>query len=339
MAKDQVFKRKNILVIGGAGFIGSHLCDALVKDHNIICVDNFVTSQQSNIAHLLRLSQFTFIRHDITKPLDLEAIEELDKYQINVAGISEVYNLACPTSPKNFLQHRVSTALTNSLGTQNSLDIALKYQSRYLLASSSVIYGGSSDGGHIFHEEDLGCTDTTAPRACYDEGKRFAETLTQTYADSHGLETRIARIFRTYGPRMPLNDGQMIPDFVTNALDDKPLTVYGSEDFTSSFCYVSDIVEGMIKLMKSSYKKPMNLGATDNYLIKDVAQHIIDLVQSESQVIFEKPLLFMRPLGLPDISKAKDEMGWFPIVTISEGLKRTVDYTVANKSLVGFQSE
>lgn len=339
MAKDQVFERKNILVIGGAGFIGSHLCDVLVKKYNVICIDNFVTSVQSNIAHLLRLPQFTFIRHDMNTPIVLEDIQELQKYQINVAGIDQVYNLACPTSPKNFEKHKIATVLSNSVGVRNALDLALKYKARFLQASSSVVYGGAEEGGHIFSEKELGCIDQMAPRACYDEGKRFAETITQTYADSSGLDVRIARIFRTYGPRMPLSDGQMIPDFITNALDNKSLSIFGAEDFTSSFCYVSDVVGGMVKLMDSSYSEPVNIGATENYLIKDVAQHIIDLVQSDSEITFKDPLMFMRPLGLPDISRAKEVLGWFPIVTISEGLKRTIDYTIANKGLVGFQAE
>lgn len=219
------------------------------------------------------------------------------------------------------------------------MEIVKKYKSKLVHASSSVVYGGAEDGGHIFTEKDIGCVDHLSPRACYDEGKRFAETMVQTYASVHGLDAKIARIFRTYGPRMPLNDGQMIPDFITNALEDKKLSVYGGENFTSSFCYVSDILEGMIKLMDSSYTKPVNLGSTDNYLIKDVAQHLIGLVQSKSKVDFKDPLLFMRPLGLPDITIAKEELNWFPIVTISDGLKRTIDYTIAHKGLVSFQSE
>lgn len=337
--KKNVFKRDNVLVVGGAGFIGSHLCDQLIKDYNVICIDNFVTSAQSNISHLLRNPNFVFIRHDINQKIDLEQVPELERFSINVAGIQHIYNLACPTSPKNFEQHRVDTVITNSLGVKNTLDLALKYKAKYLLASSSVVYGGAEEGGYIFKENAIGCVDHTGPRACYDEGKRFAETMTTTYRDFHSLDTKIARIFRTYGPRMPLNDGQMIPDFIMNALDKKPLTIYGDEQFSSSFCYVSDIVGGMIKLIQSNVTEPVNLGSPDNYIIKEVAEYIVSLVESSSLINHEPPLSFMRPLGLPDISLAKESIGWFPIVTMADGLKRTVEYTLAHKDLVQFQSE
>lgn len=336
MDTQQVFKRLNVLVVGGTGFIGSHLCDVLVKDYNVICLDNFVTSSQSNISHLLRNRNFVFIRHDINEPIDLEKIPELERFNLNIAGIDSIYNLACPTSPKNFEKHRVQTVLTNSIGVKNTLDLAVKYKAKYLLASSSVVYGGAEEGGYVFKENAIGCVDNIGPRACYDEGKRFAESMVITYRDFYKLDVKIARIFRTYGPRMPLNDGQMIPDFIMNALDSKPLIVYGQEDFSSSFCYVTDIVGGLIKLIKSNLKEPVNLGSPDNYLIRDVAQYIIGLVNSSSNIKHESALIFMRPLGLPDISLAKEVLAWFPIVTIGDGLKRTIEYTVAHKDLIAF---
>lgn len=337
--KQNVFKQDTVLVLGGAGFIGSHLCDQLVKDHNVICIDNFVTSSQSNITHLLRNRNFVFIRHDINTPLDLESIPELERFSINIAGIKSVYHLACPTSPKNFEKHRIQTVLTNSLGTRNALDIALKYEASFLLASSCVVYGGAEEGNYIFNEDMIGCVDNMGPRACYDEGKRFAETMAMTYRDFYKLDVKIARIFRTYGPRMPLNDGQMIPDFIIHALDNKPLFIYGEPSFSSSFCYVSDVVGGIIKLMNSDLKKPVNIGSPDSYLIKEVAEYIIGLLNSKSVIKYEPPLTFMRPLGLPDITLAKETFSWFPIVTMMEGLRRTVEYTVAHKDLIGFKSE
>jgi len=337
--KEVIFKRKNIIITGGAGFIGSHLSEKLIADNNIICIDNFITSDSDNIKHLLRNPNFAFINHDINEPLDLEKIPEISKFQISLAGIQEIYHLACPTSPKQFEKYKVQTAVTNSIGTRNALDLAVKYQAKFLHASSSVIYGGSEEGGYTRNEKDVGCVETTGPRSCYDEGKRFAETLVSTYGEHYKLDYKIARIFRTFGPRMRLNDGQMIPDFITNALDNKDLVIYGDENFTSSFCYISDIIEGIISLMESSVTQPVNLGSAENYLVSDIAKQIIDMVQSESVVKFENPLLFMRPLCLPDISFAKEQLGWFPIVTINEGLKRTIEYAIAEKGLVKFKTE
>jgi UDP-glucuronate decarboxylase len=305
----------------------------------VICIDNFVTSAQANISHLLRNPYFVFIRHDINEPIVLEDIAELESFNLEVAGIKYIYNLACPTSPKNFEQHKVQTALANSLGVKNTLDLAIKYQAKYLYTSSSVVYGGAEDGSFVFKEDTLGCVDQTSPRACYDEGKRFAEAMVMTYQDFYKLDTKIARIFRTYGPRMPLNDGQMIPDFIVNALDGKDLVIYGDQEYTSTFCYVTDVVDGLVKLMKSSLQQPVNIGSPDNYLVTEVAQYITGLVGSSSKITHDPPLNFMRPLGLPDISLARDSFGWFPIVTMGEGLKQTIEYTIAHKNLVSFKSE
>lgn len=336
MENNKVFKRKNILVLGGAGFIGSHLCDRLIKQYNVICVDNFVTSNSENISHLLRNPNFVFIKHNVNEKLNLLEVQELERFNLKVAGIQYIYNLACPTSPKNFEDLKIETAKTNAVGTHNALELAVQYKARFLQASSSVVYGGAEEGGYIFKETDVGAVDQTGPRACYDEGKRFAETMCLTYQEKQNLDVKIARIFRTYGTRMPLNDGQMIPDFITNALDNKDLVIFGKEDFSSSFCYISDVVEGLIKLIDSDINTPVNIGSPDNYLIKDVAEHILGLTQSTSKIIFEKPLPFMRPLGLPDISLIRDRIGWFPIVGLPDGLKRTVEYTLAKKGVIGF---
>ncbi len=335
----QIFNRENVIIFGGAGFIGSHLCDLLVKDYNVICIDDFSTGMQENIEHLLRNPNFIFIKHDITEPLVLEETKELNRLNLEVTKISYIYNLACPTSPKNFEKHKLETVRANSIGIYNTLELARKYNSKYLLASSSVIYGGAEEGGFIFNEKTIGCVDNTSPRACYDEGKRFAETICLTYKEQFNLDIKIARIFRTYGPRMPLSDGHMIPDFIANALDNKPLIIYGDENFASSFCYVSDIVNGLVRLMNSNKVDIVNLGSPDNYLIKDIAKFIIALLGSTSEIQYEAPLSFMRPLGLPDISLAREKLSWFPVVTMSEGLKRTVEYTLAHKDLIRFKPE
>ncbi|MFH0988242.1 MAG: GDP-mannose 4,6-dehydratase [Parcubacteria group bacterium] len=332
-------KQKNILIFGGAGFIGSHLCERLLKDEvNVICVDNFVTSSQNNIDHLLRLPRFKFINHDFTQPMALEQIEDLKNFQISVFGIQEVYNLACPTSVKNFNRLKKQSVLANTVGLINVLELAVKYKAKFLQLSSSVVYG-QVPRDEVVKESYLGATDPLDERACYDEGKRYAESVTDTYRDIHKLDTKIARVFRTYGPRMLLDDGQMLPDFILNALDNKDLTIYGKKDSRTSLTYISDIVEGLIRLMESSINAPVNLGSTDVAEWADVAKKIVEITGSKSKIKFAEEQLFMRELALPDITKIKEELGWFPIVTLAEGLQHTVDYTRAHKDLLAFSTE
>lgn len=332
-------KQKNILVLGGAGFIGSHLCERLLKDEvNVICVDNFVTSSQNNIDHLLRLPRFKFINHDFTQLLDLEQIEDLKNFQISVFGIQEIYNLACPTSVKNFDRLKEQTILANTVGLINALNLAVKYKAKFLQLSSSVVYGATPR--EMFVKEDYqGATNILDERSCYDEGKRYAESVVDTFRDVHKLDTKIARVFRTYGPRMLLDDGQMLPDFILNALDNKDLVVYGKKDSRTSLTYISDIVEGLIRLMESSLNAPVNLGSTDVAEWAEVAKKIIEIAGSKSKIKFAEEQLFMRELALPDIMKIKEDLGWFPIVTLDEGLRRTIDYTRAHKDLLAFSTE
>jgi UDP-glucuronate decarboxylase len=322
-------------VFGGAGFIGSHLCERLLEEgYNVICVDNFISSGQNNITHLLRLPNFEFIKHDINEPIDLEALNELSKFQVNVFGVQEVYHLAIPSSIKNFERLKLETALTNFVGTKNTLDVAVKYNSKYMFFSSQVVYGNYEKGEYVVEDFYNGMTNQLDPRACYDEGKRFAETLVDVYREKFNLDTKIIRIFRTYGPRMLLNDGQMIPDFIVNALENKDLTINGDEDFSSSLLYVNDVVEGCLKLMQTDNHGPFNIGNPEVHKIVDVANKIIELTGSSSKVVFGEKLLFLREGAFPNIAKIKDAVGWFPIVTLEEGLRKTIEYTQAHKDLL-----
>jgi UDP-glucuronate decarboxylase len=326
-----IFEKKNILVTGGAGFLGSHLCDELVKTAKVICVDNFISGDESNIDHLLQNPDFEFIKHDISQPIDLESLSELEKFRVKFQGIQEIYHLACPTSPKDFEKTRIDTVLANSVGTRNILELAVKYKSKFLLTSSSVVYGPRTPESLYFKEDNIGLVDALSPRACYDEGKRFAETITNTYRQVYNLDAKIARVFRTYGTRMKLKTGQMLPDFVYNALENQDLVIYGDENFSSSFCHVSDMVQGLMKLMKSGEAGPINLGSDIDVKVVEIAKQVIELTGSKSKIAFEKPLLFMTPLGLPDITLAKERLGWFPVVLLKEGIQGAIDYFKAHK--------
>ncbi len=329
-------KIKNVLVTGGAGFIGSHLCERLLHDgHRVICVDNFSTSHEQNINGLLQNPHFQFLRLDVNEPFDLDAFAELGAFKLKFQGIQEIYHLACPTTVKKFDQYKMQTLLTNSIGTRHTLDMAVRYRSRLLFGSSSVIYGGRSKERLVFQEESEGVFDHLSPRGCYDEGKRFAETMCATYSQVHGIETKIARIFRTYGPRMPLFDGHLIPDFVLNAIDKKDLAIYGGETFQTSLCYVTDVVDGLVRLMAApSDVTVVNLGSDLDISMKQVAEKILQMTGSSSQITFQDELLFLTELGLPSISRAKELLGWLPLVRLEDGLEKTIEYIRANKILL-----
>ncbi|MBU1146648.1 GDP-mannose 4,6-dehydratase [Patescibacteria group bacterium] len=328
-------EKKNILVTGGAGFIGSHLCEKLIKTSRVICLDNFSTGNVSNIDFLLQHPDFVFIRHDICEPVDFETLPELERFKVKFQGIAEIYHLACPTSAKNFDKFKAATLEANSVGMKNVLDLAAKYKAKVVHASSSVVYGPRQEDKESFKEDTLGCVNHLTPRGSYDEGKRFAETMVETYRQMHGLDAKIARIFRTYGPRERLFDGEMVPDFIIDSLDNKDLIIYGDESFSTSLCYVDDIVSGLIKLMAApSDIGPINLGSNEDLKILDVANKIISMTGSESKMIFEKPLLFMTALGLPDTSRAKELLGWVPLVRLEDGLQKSIDYTQAYKPLL-----
>ncbi len=335
MPKGPIFEKKNVVVTGGAGFIGSHLSEQLLRDSHVICIDNFIGSSERNIDLLLRNPDFEFIRHDITQPIDLEKFSELERFKIKFQGIQEVYHLACPTSAKNFSQYKIATLQANGRGMSNVLELALRYNARLVHASTSVLYGPRTPEHSVFKETDLGLIDHLSPRGCYDEGKRFSETVVETFRQVHNLDAKIARIFRTYGPRERLFDGEMVPDFIVDALDGRDLVVYGDETFSTSLTYVTDVVEALIKLMAApSDTGVVNLGADYEIKITEVANKIIELTGSTSKIKFEAPLLFMSPLGIPDLTKAKEKLGWLPLIRLEDGLMRTIEYTRANKALI-----
>ncbi|KKU73682.1 MAG: NAD-dependent epimerase/dehydratase family protein [Parcubacteria group bacterium GW2011_GWA2_47_26] len=336
MPKIPIFEKKNVLITGGAGFLGSFLCEALLKEAKVICLDNLISGALVNIEHLLKYEDFIFIKHDINEPIDVSKWPELDRFKIKFQGLQEIYHLACPTSPKDFDKYKIDTLKVNAVGLLNLLEIAAQWKSKVLFTSSSVIYGPRPADGSFVAEDYKGVVDHLSPRACYDEGKRFSETMLATFSEVFGVDARIARIFRTYGPRAKLRIGEMIPDFVVNALENKPLEIYGDKSFRTSLCYVSDLVDGLIKLMHAETNPgPVNLGSDQDVLLVEVARKIIEMTDSSSKVVFKAPLLFMSQLPLPDIVRAKDELGWFPVVRLEDGLKAMIEYAQAHRQLLG----
>lgn len=337
MAKT-VFEKKNILILGGAGFIGSHLCDALVKDNQVICIDNFVSGRRENIDHLLQNDNFIFINTDVNNLVDLESFKELERFKVKFHGIQEIYNLACPTDPKDFTNNVLLTSYANSIGVIRALDLAVKYKAKLLHFSSSVVYGPRDEKTPVMTENKYFASSPLTPRACYDEGKRFAETLVYTYSQYYNLDAKIARIFTAYGPRMPLFVGHMIPDFIVSALDNQPLTIYGDENFSTTLCYISDVVDACLKFMASNESGPFNIGSPEEHKISDIAKKIIKDTNSKSEITYADSLLFMSKLGVPDITQAKERLQWFPIMTLEKGLDETIMYGKAHKVMVDWNN-
>ncbi len=302
---------KKILVTGGLGFIGSHLCEKLIKLQNyVICLDNEFTGNLKNIQHLLKHPNFEFIRHDIVDPIKLE--------------IDEIYHLACPASPKAYQYNSIKTIKTNILGTLNMLGLAKRTKSKFLLTSTSEIYGDPNISPQ--HEEYWGNVNTIGIRSCYDEGKRLAETLTMEYNRNHNLNTRIARIFNTYGPNLSSDDGRVISNFICQALKNNDITIYGDGTQTRSFCYINDLIEGLIKLMDSNYNLPVNIGNPNEITIKKIAELIVNMTRSKSKIIY-LPLPKDDPTNRkPDINRAKEVLNWKPKIKLEEGLIKTINY-------------
>ncbi|NCQ95481.1 MAG: SDR family oxidoreductase [Microcystis wesenbergii Mw_QC_S_20081001_S30D] len=299
-----------ILVTGGAGFIGSHLIDRLMEQgHEVICLDNFYTGARRNIVKWLGNPYFELIRHDITEPIRLE--------------VDQIYHLACPASPIHYQYNPVKTIKTNVLGTMYMLGLAKRVKARFLLASTSEVYGDPDV--HPQTEEYRGNVNCIGPRSCYDEGKRVAETLAFEYYREHKVDIRVARIFNTYGPRMLENDGRVVSNFVVQALRGEPLTVYGEGSQTRSFCYVSDLVEGLMRLMNGDFIGPVNLGNPDEYTILELAQVIQGMINPEAELVY-KPLPEDDPKQRqPDITRAKTYLDWSPTIPLSQGLKMTIE--------------
>jgi UDP-glucuronate decarboxylase len=305
--------RKKMLVTGGAGFLGSHLCQRLLNDGNdVLCVDNFYTGTRENIIELMDNPHFEVQRHDVTFPLYVE--------------VDEIYNLACPASPYHYQNDPVQTTKTSVHGAINMLDLAKRTGAKIFQASTSEVYGDPEV--HPQKENYRGSVSTTGPRACYDEGKRCAETLFFDYLRQHNLSVRVARIFNTYGPRMMPDDGRVVSNFIVQALKGEPITIYGDGMQTRSFCYVDDLIEGFIRLMRADDKitGPMNLGNPNEFTIRQLAETVLKLTDSSS-ILIEKPLPEDDPTQrCPDISYANETLEWRPSIELEEGLERTISY-------------
>lgn len=338
MSVVQLVQQKNILVTGGAGFIGSHLCDILVKQGNVICLDNLITGQIDNIEHLLHLSNFEFVKHDLIEPVDLESLPELKKFKIPFHGIQEIYHLACPTSHYENHAHQLATALTNGVGTKHILDLTVKYRAVFLFTSSEAVYGWPTDKDSTapYHEEYWGYVNPLSTRSCYDEGKRYAESLIMVYRDEHKLDTRILRIFPTYGPRMNLRDSRMIPRLISEALNNQKMVIYGQPTDRTTLCYITDVIESITKMMKSELAGPINIGSENTVSLKEVGDKIKNLAGSTSEIAFEKESPFTHYRATPDITLARNKLGWFPVVPLDEGLRLTID-DMRGSQVVGLQ--
>lgn len=303
---------KRILVTGGAGFVGSHLCDRLIREGNhVICLDNLFTGRMENISHLLTNPEFEFVRHDIIAPFDTE--------------VDQIYNLACPASPPFYQEDMINTTKTCFFGALNMLELAKKNNARILQASTSEVYGDPEM--HPQPETYRGCVNPVGIRSCYDEGKRVAETLFFSYHLQHGTDTRIIRIFNTYGPRMNPDDGRVVSNFIVEALKGEDITIYGDGSQTRSFCYVDDLIEGMYKMMENdSFTGPVNLGNPGEFTMLELAEKILKMTASKSKLIY-CPLPDDDPTKRrPDISLAKEKLGWEPRIKLDEGLEKTIAY-------------
>ena len=304
---------KKVLVTGGAGFLGSHLCERLLHDENeVICVDNLYTGSMKNIEDLFRHPCFKFINHDIIKPLNVE--------------IDQIYNLACPASPPHYQRNAIKTAKTNIIGAINMLELAMRTNSRILQASTSEVYGDPQV--HPQPESYRGYVNPIGIRACYDEGKRMAEALFFDYKRQNNVDIKIIRIFNTYGPKMNVDDGRVVSNFIVQALKDEDITIYGNGEQTRSFCYVDDLIEGIVKMMnsKEGFTGPVNIGNPAEFTVKELADIIIDLTGSKSKLVY-KPIPEDDPIKRkPIIEIAQNELEWKPLIKLEEGLKRTIEY-------------
>ncbi len=317
--------RPMTLVTGGAGFLGSHLCDRLLAEgHEVICLDNLITGRKENIRHLLGQAHFHFLHHDVTRPIDLPALFSQASTPAPAGPLRYLLHFASPASPKDYARHPIHTLKVGAMGTYHALGLAKAQGSVFLLASTSEIYGDPLINPQT--EKYWGNVNPIGPRSVYDEAKRFAEAITMAYRREHQVKTRIVRIFNTYGERMRLEDGRALPNFMVQALQGKPLTVYGQGAQTRSLCYVSDLVEGLYRLLVSNETGPINLGNPEEISILQLAQAIIRATGSKSSIAYE-PLPEDDPQRRqPDITQARQKLGWEPQVSLENGLARTVPY-------------
>lgn len=302
-----------ILITGGAGFIGSHLCDRYLADgHEVIAMDNLSTGSTDNIAHLAGHPRFSFVKHNVTN-------------YIYVAGpLDMVLHLASLPSPVDYLNYPIQTLKVGALGTHNTLGLALAKQAKFLLASTSEVYGDPLI--HPQHESYWGNVNPIGPRGVYDEAKRFAEAMTMAYHRYHGIDTRIVRIFNTYGPRMRVHDGRVVSTFITQALKNEPLTIFGDGNQTRSFCYVSDEVEGIIRLLESDECMPVNIGNPAEMTVNELSQAVLELTGSSSPIVYRELPEDDPKVRQPDITQARQKLGWEPKVSLQEGLRKTIEY-------------
>jgi dTDP-glucose 4,6-dehydratase len=302
-----------VAITGGAGFLGSHLCERFLADgHTVLCIDNYITGAEPNIAPFRSNRGFQLIEHDISKPLELDG------------PVDYIFHFASPASPIDYLKLPIQTLKVGSIGTLNALGIAKAKGATFFLASTSEVYGDPQV--HPQQETYWGHVNPVGPRGVYDEAKRFAEAMTMAYHRYHGVDTRIVRIFNTYGPRMRMNDGRAIPAFITQALRGEPITAFGDGRQTRSFCYIDDLIDGIVRLSRSSYHEPVNIGNPEEYTILELAQRIIELTKSRSRIVFQ-PLPQDDPKQrCPDITVAKRELGWQPTTKLADGLRRTIPW-------------
>ncbi len=304
---------KTILITGGAGFLGSHLCERFIKQGcRVICMDNLITGAVSNISRLRSSPAFKFIKHDVSKHIDLDE------------GIDMILHFASPASPIDYLNYPIQTLKVGSLGTHNALGVAKANGAKFLLASTSEVYGDPMV--HPQSETYYGNVNCIGPRGVYDEAKRFAEAITMAYHKTHGLDTRIVRIFNTYGPSMRKNDGRVIPNFISQALNNEPITVYGRGGQTRSFCYVSDLIEGIFLLSRSDIRDPVNIGNPSEMSIIDLAKTIIRLTNSKSRIVYKSLPQDDPKLRQPDITRAKKLLEWEAKIGLEQGLKKTIEW-------------
>ncbi|MFH0952027.1 MAG: NAD-dependent epimerase/dehydratase family protein [Patescibacteria group bacterium] len=322
-----IFERKNILVTGGAGFLGSHLCDRLVKEHKVICIDNFKTGNEDNINHLLKHPDFEFIKHDLIKSINLEELQELKVFKVAFQGLQEIYHLACPTSPAVYKKYPLETLLANTHATRNALDLAVKYRAKFILFSSDAVYGQPTEDKPL-PENYWGYVDPIGPDSSFAEGKRAAESLVYHYRQVYNIDAKIVRIFPTYGPRLQLKDGRLIPEIIRQAITESTINLADSKDARLSLSFFSDTLDAVDRMMNSNEHGPVNVGNDSPTTIGEVAELVKKLSEMKVNIKYnagENKNIYR----LPNIQFARQRLGWFPVISLAEGIRQTISYLKA----------